>query len=334
MAPRLFLSFSALALLALIVIGLWPVPPYRASYRVLGCLDREVLYESKLEQARTDPRYDLMTFGNSRVIDVGAGELDLPGPRFFSMGIGGTSFRQSVVTLAALADAGKAPRVAVLSFDNVALLYAQLPYDFPLPPARWRLRGDDLAALIDAPYAVGPDWRKFFRNLAVTEMAALARTINLFRLEERLFAWAGMVPDGRSCHVWDADGSHRRPPVERELSGAAPKPWPVYEDRYPLLEHDLDRLARIQAAGTRVIIYESPLYPAVADALDPALPPEMAGQRRRLIEGCRARGLECHPAPRLAGSVEDGFWPDATHAPPRALGHFIAGLVRPHLATP
>jgi len=334
MAPRLFLSLVVFGLLALVTLALIPVPLYKSDLRVLACLDREVLFEAKFEQAEADPRYDLMTFGNSRIIDVGGEDLGLTGLRFFSMGIGGTSFRQSVVTLEALAERGKAPRIAVLSFDNVALLYAHLPYDFPLPPRRWRLLAEDFAALFRGPYVVGPDWRKFFRNRADTEMAALARTINLFRLEERLFAWIGHVPGDRACPVWAADGSHRRPAATRDLAGAIPQPWPVYEDRYPLLEHDLDRLAAIQAAGTRVILYESPLHPAVADALDPHLPAEMAAQRRRLFEGCRARGLDCHPAPRLDSSAEGGFWPDMTHAPSIALGRFIASLVRPSLATP
>ena len=95
---------------------------------------------------------------------------------------------------------------------------------------------------------------------------------------------------------------------------------PVRVDRYVLLESDFKTLTAVRQAGTRVILYESPLAPAVADRVDRSPSPLARDVRTRLAALCRAYDIECHPAPDL-GPVEWSSW---DHAPAGPLGRRIA----------
>jgi hypothetical protein len=313
-----------------------PLPAFGTDPTRLGCNGREVLLDSKMEQVRRSPAYDLMTFGNSRILSVGAEEMGLAERhRFFSMAAGGTSFRQSVAVLEEVSRSGKAPKVAVLSFDHVAMLYAQLPYDWPPPPARWRMVAGDLSGLVQGPYVVGADWRKFMKRLFIVEMEQVARLFNVSQLLNRAGVALGLPRHEESCGApWLAEGTQKtaKPPAA-DLDGQALNPMSFYDDRYPLLEHDLDRLAAIRAGGVRVVVYESPIYPALLPSIAASLHPEMSRQRQRLFAGCASRELICLPSPEIHGNKVDGYWPDQLHAPPKALGSWIAGQLAPHLAT-
>ncbi|NFV79048.1 hypothetical protein [Magnetospirillum aberrantis] len=335
MFPRIYVAVVILGLAILGAVAMLPPPPFSTNPAHLSCLGRDILFDSKMAQVRAEPKYDVLTFGNSRILDVGEAELNIPGIRYFNFANGGTSFRQSVVALEQVARVGKAPKVAILSFDHPALVYAQLPYAWPLPPDRWKFLAEDFQGLLDGTHVVGPDWRKFRQRIFTEEVGALARLVNFFRLKNTLSAYFPSAGDDASCNLFRPDGSRGRTSLPHaDLDGAAARPWPIYEDRYPLLEHDLDVLAGIQATGTAVVIYESPLYPAITTELNSRLPEEMARQRQRLMDGCRSRGLDCRPAPMIEGSDTEGHWPDATHAPPRLLGRWVAELVRAHLSTP
>ena len=331
MFPRVYIFCVALGVAVLVAVTLIPVPPFKANAARISCAGRQLLFESKQKQLSMDTPYDVVAFGNSRILGVGEQELDMPDVHYFNMAVGGTSFRQSVAMLEMVARQGKAPKVAILSFDHVSLIYAQLPYEYPLPPERWRLLAGDLGGLFSGPYVVGPDWRKFRQRLFVDEPGFLARTLNFYILRDRLLMWLG--DRDTPCGIaWRPDGSRQSSAVpSADLYGAPVPHPPLYDDRYPLLEHDLDRLAAIQqAAGTRIVVYESPVYPPFADYANPRLNPEMSGQRERLFASCKARGLDCHPSPLIPGTAEDGFWPDAVHAPAKPLGRWVAQLVRPY----
>lgn len=294
------------------------------------CHGASIGFDSKLNRIAHDPPVDIMLFGNSRILAVGTEEIGLKDSKVFNAGSGGTSFRQSVAALERVVATGRAPRVAVLSFDNVSLLYAQGDADWPPPPLRWSAVLGDALALPGAPYRLRSDMRSFAKAVVSREIDQIADLVNINFLWPRLQVVAGATSP---CQTgYRADGSRPLPkPVTADLNGGPLPDYSPLEARYPLLEHDLDRLAAIQARGVKVVVYESPLLPAMEASVGPQLPEEQLRQRQRLQAGCLARGLTYHSSPILSGSETDGYWEDFNHAPPRALGRFIAGLVQPFL---
>ncbi|KIL97735.1 hypothetical protein CCC_00796 [Paramagnetospirillum magnetotacticum MS-1] len=333
MIPKTYCLIFAACLGALVSVNAFSVPVFDPAGSATMCNGASIGFESKLRHIAENPSVDVMLFGNSRIIAVGTEEIGLPGVTVFNTGSGGTSFRQSVATLERVIATGKPPKVAVLSFDHVSLLYAQGAVDWPPAPARWPLVAGDALALISAPYRVGPDIRAFSKAVFGAELNHVAKLANVKLLWSRLKVMAGeMAP----CQAgYRADGS--RPwskPAKIDLNGSALPVYTPLDARYPLLEHDLDRLAAIQAKGVKVVVYESPLHPRLDEVVEPLLPDEQRRQRVRLRDGALARGLTYHAAPVIWGSERDGFWHDPDHAPARALGRFIAGLVAPLLSPP
>lgn len=329
MIPKTYCWTLVAGLALLASINAIPMPAFNPAGPPTMCRGLDIAFESKLNHIAQSPPVDIMLFGNSRIIAIGSEELGLSGVTVFNTGSGGTSFRQSVETLEQVVAAGKLPKVAVLSFDHVSLLYAQLAAEWPPVPARWPMVAGDILALPGASHRVGADLRFFAKQVFVDEVNYVARLVNIRLLWPRILTIAGV---NMPCQPYRADGS--RPLPHRVTSDLDGKPLPVYtpaDARYTLLEHDLDRLVAIQRKGVKVIIYESPLLPAWGAMVEPRLPDEQRGQRQRLLEGGRTRGLEVHPAPVINGSDTDGYWSDTNHAPPAALGRFIAGLIRPVL---
>ncbi len=150
---RAFFLVLSLAFAVLLVLQSPPrSDPFAADGLALrAALDRlpeEDITTLKLRHARAVPRYQIGLFGNSRSIQVGArefrtGEGEAASGSFFNFSVPGASIRQSVSMVERLAEIGKLPDVAIISFDNAALEFYGNPVH-PSPPARWLGAARDL----------------------------------------------------------------------------------------------------------------------------------------------------------------------------------------------
>lgn len=267
----------------------------------------------KLWQAEKEPRYDIGLFGNSRILMVGADELGLGNRRVFNFAIGGQSIRQSIRLLEELRARGKAPAIAVVSMDYVEL---GLPGGLgvsPGPPWRWLEEAAD----------VWIAWKREglrsavvqIINIGSAEEQQMAITFNHFFVLSKLRALAGSAGPPASFRP---DGS------QKEVIPAGPvtiSPLPRRADTYPQLESDFARLAAIRDAGTRVLVYESPVAPQLMSVNDRGLSANARAVRYRFHEACARFQLECHGPPSLTAQA----WFNRDH--PRAA--LLAAWLRP-----
>ncbi len=292
------------------------------------------LFAAKLAHGRAAPRYDIGVFGNSRSLMLGARELGAREGSFFNFSVVGGSPRAGVLLLEQLAKAGKAPRVALFSFDHAEL-------QVNINPGVERL-GLRLEAMLDdvtaglASSAISPvdTLRMAWRHLYAAALDAQW----YFNFEQvaagldwHAARWRGRQPwarltGGASAHGYRRDGSHswtKAPAgaVPRLARPSAPSVMLGY------LEHDLERLAAVAARGTRIVMYESPLDPRSAAAFARRPSPHAEATRARWLAACAGLRLECHPfdARRMSAG---GGWTDATHPPPALLAAYLRPLLQ------
>tara|TARA_B100001093_G_scaffold473410_1_gene497310 strand:+ start:2078 stop:3151 length:1074 start_codon:yes stop_codon:yes gene_type:complete len=277
--------------------------------------------------------YDIGIFGNSRAVMLGAQHIKaIQGRTFFNFAVGGTSFQQSVRSLEYLANHGKAPRVAIISYDNAELQFVGIHY-WPAPIfelARFfedgaiLLREDygtlhqrinDLAKLAD--HFSGQAWHKF----------ELMWNFNflLQRLNHFITLWLGS-DQGPLSNLPDGSRVQKTPIDQINFETFRPETsMPRAENRFLLI--GLRRLTRLaEKHGIRIIIYESPLAPPLAlkymsEPTGPAIE-----TRRWFKRGCRNTILECYPAP-IFKTENSNHWPDCCHAPADKLGTFISDII-------
>ena len=254
----------------------------------------------KADHAAARERFDVGLFGNSRAVEVSAEDIGPSSGRFFNFAVGGTPFRQSVALIEYLNRRNRAPALAVISVDNHALGFDGLIYWPMLMPGRFAW---DRAA-----------WRDL-TSTALEQMKGYPAGIAA-RLR---YLAAGLTSNNSAEPTYQLDGSRRarpgRPAAVGEFKSAEVQPYYL-----SMIDADMARLASIARNGIRIIIYESPLHPSIA----PLHVGEGNPLRDHFNAACRREGIECHDAPEL-GSAE--AWYDCCHAPPAALGRFIAVLL-------
>lgn len=280
----------------------------------------------KLTHAQAHPRYDVGLFGNSRIVGVTADDLGLgEGVSVYNFAIGGAPLRQSVGFIEELAEIGKVPRVVVVLVDDFRLNFGALA---PFPGVVDRLsniRGDVFEAS-QKPSRLLP--LKVIHDALSSEFMFLKERLNIMRIGI-VFGHAVKQLDaceagGDRCYA--ADGSLPAP----ALSAAVPQAPIGTGTPNPMLEtyllHDMSRLARIAAGGTRVILVQSPI---AEDAVfsDPVIVEKAARLRPVFLARCRELGLECPPSPRLGRSDEAPYWRDTNHAPGPLFGREIGRII-------
>lgn len=282
---------------------------------VMALLPSDEIATLKLQHAERKPAYDVGLFGNSRVFMVGKDELGLRGRRFFNFAIGGQSVRQSIRLLDGLRMRGKAPAIAIISMD-----YAELGLPgglgvFPGPPRRWLQEAIDIwiAWKHEGPRSAIIQ----IINAGSAEEQQMAITFNHFYVLAKLSALAGVAGPATSFR---ADGSLKETHSAGDVSIS---PLPQRADTYVQLEYDFARLAAIRDAGTRVIIYESPVAPRLMSLDDGRLSANARAVRRRFHEACVKFRLECYGPPLLTGEA----WFDRDHAP----AALLAAWLRPQI---
>jgi hypothetical protein len=322
--PALFLTCCFAVLLAasvlLLIVKALPVsletlsdPGRRWALSVLPAEDTASL---KLRWAGSQPRYDVGLFGNSRAVMVGEPELAIQPRRAFNFSIPGHSIRQSIRLLEQLRLEGRVPSIVLISLDHVELGQPGGGGAFPPPPWRWLLLFRDV-------WHVGLDWG--WRAAAVAayngldsegRMTALA--FNHTYLASKLGAVLGRTG---SQQEFRADGSRVYPSDPgAPLRLDPPKPR---ADLYRELEDDFAKLTALRNDGTRVVVYESPMPPAMLEQVERRLSPNAAAVRDRFRKACVRYDLECHGPPVLAGSG----WSDATHPPAGLLGGWLRSII-------
>jgi hypothetical protein len=276
----------------------------------LAALPSDEIAALKIRHAEEAPRYDIGLFGNSRILMLGADELNPGKRRVFNFAIGGQSVRQGLRLLEELHARHKMPAIAVISMDHVELGMPGGSAVFPGLPTRLFDAADDVqvagrqlgngAALLQ------------FNNAVHTEGKEIALTFNHTFVRAKLAALAGMTGPALNFR---ADGS------QKEIVPATPDIQPLRPraDLYPHLENDFARFAAMRDAGARVLIYESPIAPSLGGTEDGDLSVNARNVRRRYKEACAKFRLECYGPPVLTARP----WFDPSHAPADQLAAWL-----------
>lgn len=317
-------TFCALLLAAIVarnhVSGL-PVFGIVSDVRLRAAADRlpvDDIVAIKATHGIRAPAYEVALFGNSRAVMVGHRHIGLDEGRFFNFAVGGTSFQQSVVMLERLVMAGKAPRTALISLDNLDMnFYGGVSWPFVL--------GDPGRAIRDARDI----WNLGFRNPLRIAIEPARLTLNQtisFMNAKRMGAYLTLLGGGELATgiLYATDGA-RTPGPASPLSqiDMLVHPMPNAYHQYHLRSY-MNRLGGLRQAGTRIVVYESPVHPSLIPEVEKNRRPDTASFRRELAALCERAGVACLPAPEL---VTDDPWPDCCHAPADALGSFLRRLL-------
>jgi hypothetical protein len=289
------------------------------------------LAAKKIQHAIASPRFDVGVFGSSRVVAVGSAGLDIDGQSFFNFAVPGTSMRQTVNLIEKLEAEGKAPKLSIISFDNLEFgFYGNAEY----PHALWRWTrafGDIFWALTnrtgDMVLLV-----HFILDHLYTEWRALADTWNFSALWARTAVqFPDLVPSLANIrNQYDPDGSRPYPndhvPDTKRFERA--KERMILLPHY--LERDMKRLRALDRAGTKFVIFESHLEPQSRAYLAATPDAVITRQRARFILLCRRYELTCFTATELPLPATTSRWNDCCHAPSDALEQLVSELTRRH----
>lgn len=340
--PLVWLSVVVIALaLALALSGPRPQADAFAALPVnerlaLDSLAVDEIAALKLRHLLDSPAVDALVVGNSRPLPLSAADLGLPAATFFNAALTGESLRSSVLLLETLEAAGKAPRLALVSFDNAELQYYSNPL-WPHAGVRWPALASDMAAgMTRSGVPLAEMVRMATRHLS-TEAQLFARSLSFARvwrgLRVRLNQMAGnddAYAPRTTATGYDRDGS-RLPQIGQPY---VPVAMPVRNRNVmpSYLDYDLERLAALAARGTRIVIFETPLHPGFEQAFRPTASAVAAATRRDLTTLCDRHRLECHLAPRLTETAQP--WPDEGHPPAAVLAAMLHPILNPRTATP
>jgi hypothetical protein len=274
----------------------------------------------KYGYALRNPRFRYGLFGSSRGVGISHRHLVLQEAEFFNFSTGSTGFRQSVALIQALADAGKLPDTLLLTLDNHDIGYFRQidwPTVFDAPAYHLSYLHEERGA------GAGP--MALVRAVAEAVTVSLHALITEFNIERlngvRLFAQGVPV---LSPNLYRADGSRNM-----ERLGETQPPLITYTPPWPSMVAgmmtDIARLGRFAAAGTRVIIFETPIAPHLAAEVQARRSEPTARLRAGIEEACRQNGITCLPPPEPLDADRDLIWSSCCHAPPAVLGRYLAG---------
>lgn len=325
--PRVFLT-TLIGVLAIIFIAqLTPLKidvfddKASSARSLLDGLSASDIASLKKLHAEQTVRYSVGLFGNSRILDVSDSDVGKFKDGLFNFAITGSSIRQTVAFLEALADLDKIPRVVVVSLDNFELQLFANP-EYPHPPMRWKLLLSDLNIALFTPNVALADRTKIAWRWAHDEWVWFVGLFNVKRLLNRVTVGTEDRGEARQA-AYRIDGSREPPATIRSPDILAPGPR-MFIDR--VFDADLARLSAIGRRGVRIIIYESPLEPRSAEAFKRSPSPFATDLRSRMAQSSDRMGFEWYPA---SGWLDDGrmSWRDSNHPPVPALGLYIATLI-------
>ena len=281
--------------------------------RTLDMFTSQDIAEIKHEHAAAHERFDLGLFGSSRVLMVGSSDIESQPSRFFNFAVGGMSLRQSVALLESLAAAKRAPRQALIGFDNMATQFygnAEWP---PMPERLVHVYRDLIEP--EARQTLGLNARI---RMAWRHMWTIWQTAKQSLGTRRLRARMSEINSNNETDCYRADGSRK---VRESLVPTKITLTPPAKQSVPpgYLDNDMARLAAI--GDSEIIVFETPLAPGLVSA-----GPISAATRAAWLTACAAHGLTCVPAPVTVQSESGPYWSDVSHSPAAALGRYLAGL--------
>ena len=341
---KTFLGVFALLVASLFLVQ-WSPPQYdvftssddreRSGLSELTSLD---VARRKFLHALSGPPYDVGVFGNSRAIMVSTADIALDPGHFFNFSVGGQSLRQSTRMLEDLAAAGKAPQIALISLDHLELNFYSTS-EFPGFFARvseaidgasylWGAAGEGPLSALKALVAAG-----------LIETWLFTGTFSMDVLTNRVFfllpaEWRS-APENITRIGIRADGSRfqPQPTVPPDITPIEAGPPVFYMESY--LPWDIERLARLESTGIRVILYESPIDPGSTARFQSKPSPIAVRHRARVKEACIHRGMACFLDPPAIGDPTIApYWRDATHAPAPYLGRYLVSLIEKTVPAP
>ncbi|MBO6949695.1 MAG: hypothetical protein JJ855_17075 [Rhodospirillales bacterium] len=276
----------------------------------------------KLRHARNRPAFDVGVFGNSRVLMLGAESMGFKTGRYFNFAIASDSFYGGVLAARTLAENGKLPRTLVFGLDNLNLQRDNNP-SWPYIWHRIQWAGE---RIVDAVSDPGVSWawlaRRVWRSVW-SEVIYFKQTFGPTMVKAgflRLIGADAALEGSAENRNFRADGSVFNPGRDPNIG---PMARPSARMDMILFLDELDRIGRFKEPGTRVFIFETPLYPEVQRQLETDPPAYVNEVRERWHEKCRALGFACIDAPLIEGDGADGRWYDVSHAPEKPWARFI-----------
>lgn len=276
----------------------------------------------KMRHALDQPAFDVGVFGNSRVLMLGAESLGLSADRYFNFAVSSDSFYGGVLAADTLAVNGKLPNTLVFGLDNLNLQRDNNPA-WPYIWHRLAWAGERIGDALADP-EVSWAWlaRRVWRSVW-SETIYFKQTFGPTMVKTGLLRLLGAdTAVGGSADKRDfrTDGSVVN---QGRDSAIGPMTRPSARMDMALFLDELDRIGRFKASGSRVFIFETPLYPDVQRPFDATPPAYVTEIRKRWHATCRDLGFTCVDAPLIDGGGADGAWYDASHPPEKAWGRFI-----------
>tara|TARA_B100000959_G_scaffold278223_1_gene336171 strand:- start:471 stop:1541 length:1071 start_codon:yes stop_codon:yes gene_type:complete len=336
---------STLLLLHIVLFTLYFIPAPQSLFdsitntsliKAYNNLPTGAMVRAKFNHALNHTPYAIGLFGNSRVIRIGSEELGLPEDEIFNFAVGGTSLLQSVSLLEALAKAGKAPELSIISIDHPELQYFGYP-DWPPFYNITNSTKDSRLFLARSKYGYYEftDAAKYFFNNLLYAWKDFIKAWN-FDNARKYLTYLGSnrwkvnsqiaLDDPVNVRfIYRADGSMRQPGIVAGANVELTSPiLPLSKYSIVYLENYIIRLGRlVDEFGLRVVVYESPLHPNVLTKLRKAASPNARLLQERILSMCIQAGLDCRTAPDIDATANGPYWEDCCHAPAAELGHYI-----------
>lgn len=290
-------------------------------------ISQSTIAKMKLRHAALSPTpYDVGLFGNSRVLNVSADDIDHQACRVFNFAVGGESLRASAALIDDLIAIKKVPRVIVISVDHFELQMYNNPF-FVSAWVRFQHFINDMRTALGEDVGLRSIITVTWRTLW-TQALAFQRMFEYTFLTKAIERILSLNVDASVVeNFYVSDGSRQLTetpsgiPAKFPATTAQILPWQ--------LQYDMERIASAKPAGAEaVIIYESPLHPTSAAHFDTNPTPHATQTRQAFNEACDALGLMCVTAPP---SIDQKmFWSDASHPPRSVLGPHIRNLIAPY----
>jgi hypothetical protein len=272
---------------------------------------------AKMATALEHERFTYGLFGNSRSLMVGRELLELPVEQYFNFSLAGQSFRNSVMLLNWLSEAGKLPKTAIISVDHFSL---ELFGNGTIPSFSLRLRSviRDLESIHD----FGGSWRTYIRT-SWRFVWSFWQDLKMLLSAEALFQAVELLFSVDSDHLlpnYRDDGSRKQ---TRRLDGPVLPVSTLQPSRRQiepaLMQVDLRSLRDLQERyDVKLFIYESPIHPNVRYNNS-----QHQKIRELFLRSCIQFDLQCFSAPSLNELDGNEKWSDWTHAPEAFLSAWL-----------
>jgi len=289
-----------------------------------------VLAKLKVRHVKSQPRFDIGLFGNSRSLNVGIHDLSLGDCKFFNFSVPSESFRFTVANLERFHEIGKAPRLALISIDHFELQHYNNPISF-FAPTRWKMAIEDIKSGFMRDEIRSIDllrmgwrhvWIEIVRFKRTFTPATFFKGISHLLSSSSTFSFVSPLSIG-----YQSDGSRRVPvPANKKEFQTLIKPAQHQIDT-GYFKYDIERLARLQKDGIQVVIYESPLEPKSGLFFHNQPTPQASRSRSTFVRACARMGLNCYTADPRRFIGNGGFWVNQTHPPSSVLGFYLNNLL-------